>query len=212
MNHNEFVADLYNQLWKPLDSNVMLKFYNRNATWQMGQLHMQFEQMHHRLRIMKETCHHVDISIRKILHHKDNISVWYHQVHYDYNFKKVDQINTITTLKMDDDKIFHVNCIWDKSPEEIIQRFSMIEHKQRRLPKTEIGQSLTRREQQIFFYIIQGNTNRLIADKLSISQRTVESHVNSIKFKLGLDNSKQFIEFAITHGYLELSSIFTEIF
>src|SRR5581483_1221850 len=47
-------------------------------------------------------------------------------------------------------------------------------------------QALTSREQQVAELVLQGLTNRDIAEILSISKYTVESHVASILNRLGL--------------------------
>jgi DNA-binding NarL/FixJ family response regulator len=46
--------------------------------------------------------------------------------------------------------------------------------------------SLTKREMEVLRFMADGYTNISIAHKLSISERTVESHVNNIFGKLGL--------------------------
>ena len=51
--------------------------------------------------------------------------------------------------------------------------------------------SLTRREQQVAELVAQGQSNKEIAARLVISQRTAESHVEHILTKLGLDNRAQ---------------------
>ncbi|WP_137723228.1 ATP-binding protein [Prescottella subtropica] len=50
---------------------------------------------------------------------------------------------------------------------------------------------LTRRERQVADLVAQGLTNKAIADKLVISQRTVEGHVEHIRDKLGFSSRTQ---------------------
>ena len=52
---------------------------------------------------------------------------------------------------------------------------------------------LSRREQQVFPFLVKGFTNPEIADSLGISPRTVEKHVASILDKMGLDNRRMLI-------------------
>ncbi|HEY1296438.1 MAG TPA: helix-turn-helix transcriptional regulator [Chloroflexota bacterium] len=48
------------------------------------------------------------------------------------------------------------------------------------------GLSLTRRERQVAELITRGLTNRAIATKLVVSERTIDAHVEHIGAKLGL--------------------------
>ncbi|HMQ52091.1 MAG TPA: response regulator transcription factor, partial [Anaerolineae bacterium] len=47
---------------------------------------------------------------------------------------------------------------------------------------------LTKREKEVLKLMAEGYTNITIAGKLSVSERTVESHVNNIFSKLGLSS------------------------
>src|SRR5690349_2896226 len=48
-----------------------------------------------------------------------------------------------------------------------------------------VAPSLTRREREVAILVAQGLTNREIATRLFISERTAESHVEQIRGKLG---------------------------
>jgi non-specific serine/threonine protein kinase len=50
---------------------------------------------------------------------------------------------------------------------------------------------LTRREREVTELVAQGLGNRQIADRLVISQRTVESHVENVLTKLGFRSRNQ---------------------
>ena len=56
---------------------------------------------------------------------------------------------------------------------------------------------LTDRELQVFRLIGQGLGTRLIADTLHLSRKTIESHREHIKAKLGLENGSELIQRAI---------------
>lgn len=59
---------------------------------------------------------------------------------------------------------------------------------------------LTSREQEITAYVAQGDNNRVIAEKLLISEHTVKNHMKNILVKLALENRVQLTAFAIKHG------------
>jgi predicted ATPase/DNA-binding CsgD family transcriptional regulator len=58
-------------------------------------------------------------------------------------------------------------------------------------PRTGLGLPLTRREHQIAVLIAEGLTNRQIATRLVIAERTVDTHVGRILAKLGCTNRAQ---------------------
>jgi DNA-binding CsgD family transcriptional regulator len=59
---------------------------------------------------------------------------------------------------------------------------------------------LTAREREIAALIAQGKFNREIADVLVLSERTIETHVSNIMFKLSLTSRRQIANWAIDRG------------
>lgn len=59
---------------------------------------------------------------------------------------------------------------------------------------------LTAREREVAALIAEGKINREIAEVLVVSERTVESHVSNIMFKLGLQSRRQIREWAREKG------------
>ena len=59
---------------------------------------------------------------------------------------------------------------------------------------------LTERERAIVVLIAQGKSNRRIADELIVSERTVETHVSNIFFKLGFSSRTQVATWAVEKG------------
>jgi DNA-binding CsgD family transcriptional regulator/sugar lactone lactonase YvrE len=59
------------------------------------------------------------------------------------------------------------------------------------LPKFVVAPGLTRREREVATLVAQGLTNREIATRLFISERTAESHVEQIRGKLGFRSRVQ---------------------
>jgi DNA-binding CsgD family transcriptional regulator len=64
-------------------------------------------------------------------------------------------------------------------------------------------ESLSRRETQIFLLAAEGLSNKAIADRASIEESTVKTHLNSISAKLGLTSRTQLIAYAYRAGILQ---------
>jgi DNA-binding NarL/FixJ family response regulator len=63
---------------------------------------------------------------------------------------------------------------------------------------------LTKRETEILKLIAEEFTNQEIAEKLFISQRTVDSHRGALIQKLNVKNTAGLVKYAINHGYIEI--------
>ena len=64
--------------------------------------------------------------------------------------------------------------------------------------------SLTEREIDVLRQIASGNANKIVADKLSISEETVKSHVKSILLKLGANDRTHAVTIAIKRGIIDV--------
>jgi two-component system response regulator NreC len=62
---------------------------------------------------------------------------------------------------------------------------------------------LTKREQEVCTYLATGHTNAEVAEALSISKRTVETHRASIMTKLELKTRAELVRFAMENGLLK---------
>lgn len=62
---------------------------------------------------------------------------------------------------------------------------------------------LTPRETDVLKLIVQGYTNRQIAEELSISTRTVEGHRSNLSEKLGLHNRVELVRYAKEKGLIK---------
>ena len=62
---------------------------------------------------------------------------------------------------------------------------------------------LTPRELDVLNLIVQGYTNRQVADELRLSMRTVEGYRANLTDKLGLHNRADLVRYARMHGLLE---------
>jgi len=64
--------------------------------------------------------------------------------------------------------------------------------------------NLSMREMEIFKLFAEGISNRIIADNLFISVRTVETHKTNIMKKIGLKTTVDLVKFAIKNNIIEL--------
>ncbi len=64
-------------------------------------------------------------------------------------------------------------------------------------------EALTTSEQTILLQLAQGQSNREVAEALSISVRTVETHRKNIKRKLGISSTAGLTRYALEHGVLQ---------
>ncbi len=71
-------------------------------------------------------------------------------------------------------------------------------------PNTADGREpLTGREQTILLELAQGKSNKEVAHTLEISVRTVETHRQNIKRKLGISSTAGLTRYAMEHGVLQ---------
>jgi len=75
----------------------------------------------------------------------------------------------------------------------------------RRDAKQKFG-GLTEREREVAALIAQGKSNRVIADELILSERTIEKHVERIMAKLGFTSRAQIAVWAMEKGLLKHSN------
>jgi DNA-binding NarL/FixJ family response regulator len=64
--------------------------------------------------------------------------------------------------------------------------------------------ALSEREIEVLSLIAAGNSNKLIADELSISEDTVKGHVKSILSKLGVNDRTHAVTVGLKRGMIEL--------
>lgn len=70
------------------------------------------------------------------------------------------------------------------------------------IEKADILDALPPREREILQLIAEGNTNVTIADKLSLSVRTVETHRAHVMTKLHFGSQSDLVRFAVHHGLI----------
>jgi DNA-binding NarL/FixJ family response regulator len=64
--------------------------------------------------------------------------------------------------------------------------------------------SLTPREQEIMGMLAEGLSRKQIAERLSISARTVENHATSIMKKLSLNSTVELVRYAVKFGLIDV--------
>ena len=67
-----------------------------------------------------------------------------------------------------------------------------------------VDDSLSEREVEVLSLIAAGNSNKLIADQLSISEDTVKGHVKSILSKLEVNDRTHAVTVGLKRGIIEL--------
>lgn len=67
-----------------------------------------------------------------------------------------------------------------------------------------VDDQLTQREIDVLRLIAAGNSNKLIADQLSIGEATVKSHVTNILSKLGANDRAHAVTIGLKRGIIEL--------
>src|SRR3954470_4085788 len=66
--------------------------------------------------------------------------------------------------------------------------------------------ALTRRERDVVTLIAQGGTNRQIATRLGVTERTARTHVSNILGKLGLASRTQLAMWAVREGLVDVGA------
>jgi two-component system, NarL family, response regulator NreC len=76
--------------------------------------------------------------------------------------------------------------------------------RQQKKPKTERLEQITPRELEVLTLLAYGHTNAEIAEKLCISERTVETHRTNIMAKMEFKSRAELVRFAIENGIIKL--------
>lgn len=63
---------------------------------------------------------------------------------------------------------------------------------------------LTKREKQILGLVVEGNTSKVMAQKLNLSPRTVDHHRSNLLKKFKMKNSVDLVNYAVRNGYVAL--------
>jgi DNA-binding NarL/FixJ family response regulator len=66
-----------------------------------------------------------------------------------------------------------------------------------------VAANLTAREREVLRGYARGENPKALAERLSVSTKTVQNHLVLLKEKLGLQEPAQIVHYAIKHGYVE---------
>ena len=72
-----------------------------------------------------------------------------------------------------------------------------------RLPAAAVGR-LTKRELEVLALLAEGLSNRAIADRLVLSEKTIRNHANAVLMKLGAHSRLEAVAIASRQGLIEL--------
>jgi DNA-binding NarL/FixJ family response regulator len=95
---------------------------------------------------------------------------------------------------------------------ELVETIRLVHKGQKRIPP-EVAQqiaehaaddSITRRELDVLRGVANGNSNKIIADDLNISEHTVKNHLKNILSKLNASDRTHAVMIAIKRGFLDM--------
>ncbi len=66
-----------------------------------------------------------------------------------------------------------------------------------------VAANLTSREREVLRGFASGENPKALAERLSVSTKTVQNHLTLLKDKLGLREPAELVHYAIKHGYVE---------
>jgi DNA-binding NarL/FixJ family response regulator len=81
---------------------------------------------------------------------------------------------------------------------------SFVQNNKEAVARSEDRLPLTPREIEVVQLLASGNSNKAVADALSVSTRTVESHRNHIMHKMNFGSFSELVRFAVRHNLIEL--------
>jgi len=102
----------------------------------------------------------------------------------------------------------------DMVRKELIETVRSVHHGKKKIPPeiaVELAEhhtddALTDREIEVLQQVAAGNANKIVANKLCVSQETVKTHMKSILAKLGANDRTHAVTIALKRGIIELSS------
>jgi NarL family two-component system response regulator LiaR len=87
---------------------------------------------------------------------------------------------------------------------KLLEKFAALSQERPSVQRHELHEDLTPREMEVLRAIAQGLSNREIADRLVISEKTVKTHITSIFSKLDVKDRSQAMLYAIQKRLVEI--------
>ena len=100
------------------------------------------------------------------------------------------------------EKPFSDNALVDRIEQAIAQSARTLEARRQATRLQSRLAELTERERDVMRLVVEGLPNKLIADQLDISVRTVETHRSHIQQKLLLSTRPDLVRYALEHGLI----------
>jgi len=118
--------------------------------------------------------------------------------------REMPHVHIIMLTVSDDDCDLFAAAISGTLAAKILQEFRRLN--QSMVPKPEVRDELTPREVEVLERVVEGATNKEIAEALVVTENTVKIHLHNILEKLHLQNRIQAAVYAVREGLLDDSS------
>jgi len=204
-----FINRVYREVWQPYDAKALGKYYDLKLKAHSLEESFCFSDFYELLKCNAEQLSHMQVQFhRVIVDGCNNLVAWFTTSHFGNDSQKIYHLQTMANYQIKGDKIIQVEFMWDKPTSFVMNQASQLQT----ISNPKIGKTLSKRETQCFLYSLKGYSAKLIANKLKLSTRTVETHLNNIKYKLDLANSREIIDFAFAMGYLHFAPLLATFF
>lgn len=204
---NNYIKSIYKKVWQPYSAHEYVKYYDKKLIARSGDRIFHFEEFYHLLENNENTLSYMRPEFHQVVADGDNqLVAWFTTIHHYANGREAYRINTMSNYTIKDNKIVAIDFMWDKSI-EFVMNFAKLP-KVPKISSLVTRKTLSAREAECFFHIIQSCSIKEIALRMNISKRTVETHLSNIKDKLDVSNLREIIEFALANGYISVAPLF----
>jgi DNA-binding CsgD family transcriptional regulator len=206
----QYLTQMYREVWQPLSTDALMRYYDRKVIGQSGKLTIGFDDIYQHISSLKERYDYVQPNFHNIMAVDDRIVAWLTQAPINQKGQPDYLLNTMVNYQIKRGKLIRVEFMWDKPVSFVMTNLADTEKAGIEGARTDIEERLTRRELECFFHVIQGKTAKQIARELQLSPRTIESYLDNMKIKLGLDSTSQVMEYAVSNGFVSVSPLLAQ--